>query len=151
MPPRRDLFTDFHRMRREMDQFLGAVWERPMVGTRRARGFSPRVDVYYCGDESPKAVVKADLSGVPLAGVSLEISGRELVISGERPVQETEGRIYQQLEIETGPFRRVIELSADVNAEGAKATYEDGILRVELPLVEQREQSRRVPVRRLEE
>jgi HSP20 family protein len=66
-------------------------------------------------------------------------------------VQETEGRIYQQVEIETGPFRRVIELSADVNAEGAKATYEDGILRVELPLVERQEQSRRVPVERLEE
>ena len=52
--------------------------------------------------------------------VSLEISGRELVISGERPVQETEGRVYQQVEIETGPFRRVIELNADVDAEGAR-------------------------------
>ena len=149
--PRRDLFTDFERMRREMDEFLGAFWERPMVGPRRARGFSPKVDLYYCGDEVPKAVIKADLSGVPLADVSLEISGRELVISGQRPVQETEGRIYQQVEIETGPFRRVIELSADVNAEGAKATYEDGILRVELPLVERQERSRRVPVERLEE
>jgi HSP20 family protein len=149
--PRRDLFTDFERMRREMDEFLGAVWERPMVGPRRARGFSPKVDLYYCGDEVPKAVIKADLAGVPLADVNLEISGRELVISGQRPVQETEGRIYQQVEIETGPFRRVIELSADVNAEGAKATYEDGILRVELPLVERQEQSRRVPVERLEE
>jgi HSP20 family protein len=149
--PRRDLFTDFERMRREMDEFLGAVWERPMVSTRRARGFSPKVDLYYCGDEVPKAVIKADLAGVPLADVNLEISGRELVISGRRPVQETEGRIYQQVEIETGPFRRVIELSADVNTEGAKATYEDGILRVELPLVERQEQSRRVPVERLEE
>jgi HSP20 family protein len=149
--PRRDLFTDFERMRREMDEFLGAVWERPMVAPRRARGFSPKVDLYYCGDEVPKAVIKVDLAGVPLADVNLEIGGRELVISGQRPVQETEGRIYQQVEIETGPFRRVIELSADVNAEGAKATYEDGILRVELPLVERQEQSRRVPVERLEE
>jgi len=148
--PRRDLFTDFERMKREMDELLGAVWERPF-GPRRARGFSPKVDVYYCGDEVPKAVVKADLGGVALADVSLEISGRELVISGERPVQETEGRIYQQVEIETGPFRRVIELNADVDAEGAKATYEDGILRVELPLVERGEESRRVPVRRSEE
>jgi HSP20 family protein len=59
--------------------------------------------------------------------------------------------VYQQVEIETGPFRRVIELSADVDAEGAKATYDDGILRIELPLVERREESRRVPVKRLEE
>ncbi|HZA90579.1 MAG TPA: Hsp20/alpha crystallin family protein [Solirubrobacterales bacterium] len=149
--PRRDLFTDFERMRREMDEFLGAFWERPMVGPRRARGFSPKVDLYYCDEGTPKAVVKADLAGVPLSEVNLEISGRELVISGERPVQESEGRVYQQVEVETGPFRRVIELSADVDAEEAKATYEDGILRVELPLVPQREEARRVPVRRLEE
>ena len=148
---RRDLFTDFERMRREMDELLGAVWERPLVGPRRARGFSPKVDVYYCGDDVPRAIVKADLGGIPLSEVNLEISGRELVISGQRPVQETEGRIYQQVEIETGPFRRVIELNADVNADGARATYEDGILRVELPLVERREESRQVPVRRLED
>src|SRR5918996_1992434 len=150
MAPRRDLFTDFERMRREMDELLGAFWERPMVGPRRARGFTPKIDLYYCGEDSPKAVVKADLGGVPLSDVNLEISGRELVISGERPVQETEGRVYQQVEIETGPFRRVIQLNADVNAVGARATYDEGILRVELPLIEQREESRRLPVRRSE-
>lgn len=133
-----------------MDQFLGAFWERPMVGPRRAR-FTPKVDVYYCDGESPKAVVKADLAGVPLSGVNLEISGRELVISGERPVQETEGRSYQQVEVETGPFRRVIALGADVNPEAARATYDDGILRIELPLVQRRERSRRVPVKRSED
>jgi HSP20 family protein len=96
-------------------------------------------------------VVKADLGGLDLSTVSLEIAGRELVLSGERAVQETEGRVYQQLEIETGPFRRVIRLNTDVNAEEATATYEDGVLRVVLPLVEQRESSHSVPVRRLEE
>jgi HSP20 family molecular chaperone IbpA len=45
----------------------------------------------------------------------------------------------------------VIRLNADVNAEEATATYEDGVLRVVLPLVEQRESSHSVPVRRLEE
>ena len=30
------------------------------------------------------------------------------MISGERPMQETEGRVYQQVEIEAGPFRRTV-------------------------------------------
>ena len=64
------------------------------------------------------------------------------MISGERPVQETEGRVYQQLEIESGPFRRVVELNADVDAEEAKATYEDGVLRIELPLASAAEPAR---------
>ena len=48
-------------------------------------------------------------------------------------MRDTEGRTYQQVELPSGPFRRVVELSVDVNAEQAQATYEDGILRVELP------------------
>ena len=78
--------------------------------------------------------------------MSLEIVGRELVIRGERPVQETEGRVYQQVEIEAGRFRRVVELNADVVAEEARATYEDGVLRVELPLRSSGRASRRVPI-----
>jgi HSP20 family protein len=73
------------------------------------------------------------------------------VISGVRPVQETEGRVYQQMEIPSGPFRRIVELGADVDAERAKATYDDGILRIELPLVRDEERSRRVPIERPEE
>jgi HSP20 family protein len=146
MARERDLFVDFDRMKREMDEFLGAFLERPSF-VRRSAGFSPRVDVYYCGDP-PKAIVKADIAGIAIADVSLEISGRELVISGERPVQETEGRVYQQLEIDSGPFRRVIELSGEVDAARARATYEDGVLRIELPLVLERERSRHVPVQR---
>jgi HSP20 family protein len=140
----RDLRVNFERMWREMDELLGdpfaEQWSRQ---TRAQTGFSPRVDVYYCGDE-PRAVVKADLAGVDIDTVALELAGRELVITGERPVAETEGRVYQQVEIEAGPFRRVVELGADVVADRASARYEDGVLRIELPLAGQ--VARRVPI-----
>ena len=58
MPPERDLFANFERMRREIDELFGDVFERSGFVSRR--GFSPRVDVYYCGDP-PKAVVNVDL------------------------------------------------------------------------------------------
>ncbi len=151
--PERDLFANFERMRREMDQLFGDWPGRGLIGAQSS-GFSPKIDLYYRGSEpggagAPQlAVVKVDLAGVDLAAVAIEISGRELVISGERPVQETEGRVYQQVEIDSGPFRRIIELQVDVDPESAKATYEDGILRIELPLREQPEISRRVPIER---
>jgi len=145
MPRDRDTLVNFERMRREMDELFGDVWG--LAGRRRRPqlGFSPRVDVYYCGDP-PKAIVKAELAGVSLETVNLEVVGRELVISGQRPVQETEGRVYQQVEIEAGRFRRAIELNADVEAEQAKATYADGILRIELPLRTEATPRRRVPI-----
>jgi HSP20 family protein len=145
--PQRDLFSDFARMRREMDQMLGDAWGRTRYVQRRATGFSPSVDVYYCG-EPQRAVVKVDLSGVALGDVGIEVGGRHLAISGERPVQETEGRVYQQIEIPSGPFRRVIELQVEVDAERATATYEDGVLRIELPLRDPAETTRRVPIGR---
>src|SRR5919107_5297132 len=75
----RDLFRDFDRMRREMDELFGDVLDRRMG--RRGSGFSPAVDVYYCGDP-PKAVVVADLAGVDPDDVTLEIRGRELLLAG---------------------------------------------------------------------
>jgi HSP20 family protein len=146
MARQRDLLVNFERMRREMDELFGDVWGEGWWPGRKASGFSPRVDVYYCTEDVPKAVVKAELPGVRMQEISLEVAGRELVISGERPVQETEGRVYQQLEIEAGPFRRVVELNADVVADQARATFDDGVLRVELPIAGASAATRRVPI-----
>jgi HSP20 family protein len=147
----RDPFADFARMRRDMDELLGDFWDQAGYQTpRRTTTFVPRVDVYYCGAETPeKAIVKVELPGVDLDAINLEVRGRALIVSGERPVRETEGRTYQQVELPSGPFRRIVELSADVDAEQAQASYEDGILRVELPVrIEQH--TRQVPIERAE-
>ena len=133
MTGERDLFANFERMRREMDELFGDVFGGALAPRRRG-GFSPAVDVFYA-DDPPRAVVHAELAGIDIDELGLEIEGRELVIAGHRRPAEAEGRVYQQLEIDFGPFRRVIPLGADVVAEQANATYRDGILRVELPLV----------------
>lgn len=131
----------------QRDPFATFAWGRTTYVTRRSRGFSPNVDVYYSGDPQ-MAVVEVDLAGVELADVGIEVSGRQLAIVGKRPVQETEGRVYQQVEIPSGAFRRIVELQVDVDSERARATYEDGMLRVELPLRDPSESTRRVPIGR---
>ena len=141
----RDLFANFERMRREMDQLFGDVFGRAGV-TRRRTGFLPAVDVAYTVDP-PRAIVTAELAGINPDDLELEVRGRELVISGHRgPVDETEGRVFQQIEIENGPFRRTVQLGAEVVSDQARATYHDGILRVELPLAQPDARTRSVPV-----
>jgi HSP20 family protein len=130
--PQRDIYVD---------------WSRTRYITRRSSGFSPNVDVYYCGDPQ-RAIVKVDLAGVDLSQVGIEVGGRQLAIVGERHLQEAEGRVYQQIEIPSGHFRRVVELQVEVDAERASATYEEGILRIELPLRDPGESTRRVPIGR---
>jgi len=130
--PQRDLFVN---------------WSRTRYVTRRSSGFTPNVDVYYCG-EPQRAIVKVDLAGVELSQVGIEVSGRHLAVSGERHVQEAEGRVYQQIEIPSGQFRRVVELQVEVDPDRASATYEEGILRIELPLRDPEATTRRVPIDR---
>ena len=144
MPPERDLFANFERMRREIDELFGDVFDRSPIAPGR-RGFTPAVDVYYCGGERPRAVVKVDLAGIDISDVGLEIRGRQLVIAGERRPQEAEGRLYQQIELPHGPFRRVVELGTDVITEEANATYDDGILKIDIPIAI--ENPRQVPIK----
>jgi len=142
------MLVNIERMRRDVDELLGAGW-----APARGGDFHPRVDVYYSeagGGEQrrPQAVVVADLAGVAADAVNVEVAGRMLVITGERPVRRTEGRAYQQVEIPTGSFRRAVELGVDVEAEAARATFEDGLLRIELPIRMPDASARKVPVER---
>jgi HSP20 family protein len=140
---RDDLFANFDRMRQEMDELFGDIFDRGRLG-RRGGGFTPAVDVFY-RDDPPTAIVHVEIAGIDPDQISLEIEGRRLIVSGVRRPPEGESRVYQQLEIEHGHFRRVVSVGADVRADDARAGYEDGILRIELPLAVP--ESRTVPVR----
>ena len=129
-----------------MDELFGDVFGPSMLGPNRRGGFSPSVDVFYEGDP-PRAVVHVELAGIDPDEIGLEIEGRDLIIAGHRRGADAEGRVYQQLEIDSGPFRRVIHLGADVLPERTTANYRDGILRVEMPLVKPEPRRARVPIK----
>jgi HSP20 family protein len=140
----RDLFANFDRMRREMDELFGDAFERGGLSRRRA-GQWPAVDVSYASDP-PRAIVTAELAGMDVDEIALQIEGRKLFLAGRRAPAESAGEVFQQIEIERGSFRRLIELGADVNAEKVTARYEDGMLRVELPLTGRPDRRRAVPI-----
>ncbi len=142
----RDLFANVDRMRREMDALFGDVFERSGLSRRRA-GRWPAVDVAYAADP-PRAIVTVELAGVEGSGIAVQIEGRRLILAGRREAPSAVGEVYQQVEIERGAFRRVIELGADPQSDRASARYEDGMLRIELPLQARAPRSRSVPIER---
>jgi HSP20 family protein len=144
MPRGPDPFANFERMRREIDELFGDVFGAATLAPHRRTGFTPAVDVSYA-DDPPRAIVTAALPGIRIEDLELEVQGRQLVIAGHRRPAQSEGRVYQQIEIEHGPFRRVIGLGAEVDPERTRASYDEGLLLIELPLA-QPPRSRTVPI-----
>jgi HSP20 family protein len=140
----RDLFANFDRMRREMDELFGDVFERAGLSRRRT-GPWPAIDVAYAPDP-PRLIVTAELAGVDVDQLALRLEGRRLVLAGGRGPAASQGQVYQQVEIERGAFRREIQLAVDVVADEASARYENGMLQVELPVAQRSGGPRAVPI-----
>ena len=91
----------------------------------------PPIDVY---EKDSKVMVKAELPGVKPEEVNLSVDGNLLRIHGEKKQEnEVKEKDYYHLEGSYGSFQRTVELPSEVTADKAKATYKDGVLRVELP------------------
>jgi HSP20 family protein len=135
---------DIDRLRGEIDELFADLWQLPRFAGFRS-GFRPQVDCLLAEDP-PRLVVVADLAGVDPSQVDLLVSGRELVLSGERPRPSPDGARYQQMEIDYGPFERAVALPADVDVERAEARYERGLLLVTLPLAQVPPPSARVSI-----
>jgi HSP20 family protein len=78
--------------------------------------------------------VRAEVPGFTAKEVEINIEGGRLTISGKRETREErkdKKTIYS--EHCSDHLLRVVDLPADVNAEGAKASLKDGVLELELP------------------
>jgi len=129
--PRRDV----DKLQEEIEELFADLWQVPRFAGLR-HGFRPNVDCFHTDDPHALTVV-VELPGVDPRSVRVVAGERVLVIGGERTRPKVAGRVYQQMEIEYGPFQRQVRLAEDVDPEHAKAHFEHGILTVELPVVEQ--------------
>jgi HSP20 family protein len=122
------------KLHEEIEELFADLWQVPRFAGLH-RGFRPNVDSYHT-DEPHELTVVVELPGVDPAGLSVVAHERTLVISGERRRPSVQGAVYQQMEVDYGPFRRQIRLSEDIDPERASARYDRGVLTVTLPIAE---------------
>jgi HSP20 family protein len=127
--------SDRDRLHDEIEELFADLWQVPRFAGLR-HGFRPNVDCFHTDDPHALTVV-VELPGVDPATIHVVAADRILLVAGERRRPLVSGRVYQQMEIEYGPFRRQVRLSEEVDPERATARYEHGVLTVELPVVEQ--------------
>jgi HSP20 family protein len=116
----------------EIEELFAELWQVPRFSGLR-RGFRPNVDSYRTGDP-PELTVVVEVPGIEPRTLAVVVSERTLVVAGERVRERAESRVYQQMEIEYGPFQRRIHLAEDVDPERATARYEHGVLTISLPV-----------------
>jgi HSP20 family protein len=135
---------DIEHAAEEIEQLFADLWQVfPFSGLRR--GFRPQIDCFRTEDP-PSLTVVVDLAGVDPAGVRVIATGRALVIAGERPRPKIGSQIYEQMEIDYGPFERHVSLSVPVDVEAAQARYENGFLTIVLPFAQQAAPDTRVAI-----
>ena len=82
-------------------------------------------------------VERLEIPGLDKDDFKIEVLDDALIVSGEKRFERdsSDGR-WRTIQCAYGAFRRVVPLPARVRAEQAKASYRNGVLRVELPKVE---------------
>lgn len=130
------------QLQREVQELFSELWQVPRFSGLRA-GFRPHVDCYRT-EESLTVLV--ELPGVDPDEVDLHVADGRLSIAGTRQRPRYEGQVYQQMELDYGPFRRQVALDADVDVARAEATYDRGILTIVLPLAQRPAEGERMVI-----
>lgn len=82
--------------------------------------------------------VEAELPGLTKKDIDITLENNMLKLSGERRFEkDTNEESYHRVERSYGSFLRTFSLPSQVNSEGVKASFKDGVLTVEVPKAEE--------------
>ncbi len=125
-------FRELARIEQELNKvFNELVPTRTTAEVAQAQAWTPRVDVY---EKDNKIVIEAEIPGAKKEDIEVKIRDNAVVIKGEvKREEEKKEENYYRSERFYGVFERVIPLPAEVKAEEAKASFENGILKLEIP------------------
>jgi len=125
----RSPWEELDRMRRQLIHMFEDSSQQPLsAGVFPLMNLTEDKDNYY---------VRAELPGVIGEELNIQVTGRNLTISGERKIAvEEEGARYHRREREAGTFSRMIALPGEVDSNTVEASLENGILCIIVPKAE---------------
>jgi HSP20 family protein len=95
-----------------------------------AASWLPAIDI---AETDTSFVVSAELPGMKAEDVDINLTNNILTLQGEKKEEKDEtNRNWHRVERSFGSFRRTVQLPDGLDAEKTKATFENGVLKVEL-------------------
>jgi len=131
-----DLFREMESVTREMDSLFrglgfGQILEPSFAAGVGGRSY-PRINLR---EDAGSVYVEALLPGVDAKDLEMTVLKNTLTLAGERK-NGLEKVAWHRRERGVGRFLRTIDIPVDINVEGVKADYRDGVLTVTLPKAE---------------
>jgi HSP20 family protein len=133
------LMNPFSLMRR--------MTESVATGSNEANDLGAWMPAIEVTQKDGQLVVHADLPGMKPEDVKLEVAGDTLVIEGERKCErkEDKGDIHRT-EVRYGRFFRTIPLPENAKVEQAKASFDNGVLEISIPVEQQANDRKQIPI-----
>lgn len=119
--------------RSELDKLMNRFfdWDFPISRELLKEGhWFPRLDI---SESDKKITVKTELPGVEVQDIDVSLDGRLLTVKGEKKHEKEEKEEnYHRVERSYGYFNRTIELPTEVDTSKMDASFEKGVLKIEL-------------------
>jgi HSP20 family protein len=116
-------------LQRALDARLDSDWLR---GATAGTGAYPPIKVFQQGDN---LVAILEVPGVSKEDLEIQAKDNAIRISGKKAINP-EGVSVHRRERLTGTFDRTLTVPMQINAEGIKAEYRDGVLALFIPRAE---------------
>jgi HSP20 family protein len=92
--------------------------------------FVPAVDIY---EDAQKVVLKLEVPGIDQKDLDIRVENNTLTVKGERKFEKEEKEEnFHRIERRYGSFFRAFTLPSSVNTEDVQASYDAGVLKLEL-------------------
>lgn len=102
------------------------------------------VDVY---EKKGDVIAEMHVAGMDPEKLDVTVEDNYLRVAGQKKEEKEEkDKNYYYKEIQRGSFERTVRLPANVKSDEAKATYDDGVLKIVVPKEKPEKKSKKVKI-----
>ncbi len=126
-----DVHKGTRKAHEEMNKILKHVFAESVSFAGRGV-WMPPCDVY---ETEQNIVILMEIAGIEKKELKISLEANYLTIKGFRndPSKQDGRRNYYYMELNFGPFERLVFIPCAIDAEHVKVTYEQGLLKITLP------------------
>jgi len=126
----RDPFEDLFAIQRALDAYQASDW---LGGRTAGMGSFPPINIFQQGHDF---VAIVELPGVDKKDLDIQAKENTIRLSGRKAVNYPEAASMHRRERVSGTFDRTLSVPIEINPDGIKAEYRDGILALFIPRAE---------------